>query len=444
MASLNHEMIYDENARPKCMSPFKIEAHDYLSQCSNTINSAEEFRSRDILCLNRSTREKTDRTDVISLHIANSVSPIQPSVNDKVPTAAIPSGKRDRLWVIARIEDIFEQQLAAIVANKNHLEIDVSMRPRSESDNAPASRRFRFPGRSEKDAWRYTVIIRILELLHDALVTDTIITKRDIYYRDPTLFSKQAVVDRFIDDLAYTFGVSRLLLNVTATAKGLVAGNFSIHRSNRAVANGKFEREGMLISTLKEDDLIVVDFARWVLVVEKEATFRSLVSSPFWARLSSHGLLVTGKGYPDLATRLLLRSIWCGSRRNHCTELSIYGLMDYDPDGMEIISTYKHGSIALSHEKSGLELPSIQWLGLNSRQIGLLRNVHESRGLLRLTERDRRKATQMLHRKVFTDIETEWRRELQVMLFLNMKAEIQLLESLPGGLAEWLSAHEIC
>lgn len=37
---------------------------------------------------------------------------------------------------------------------------------------------------------------------------------RDIYYRDPVLFSKQAVVDRFVDDLAFTFGVPRMLMNV--------------------------------------------------------------------------------------------------------------------------------------------------------------------------------------------------------------------------------------
>jgi hypothetical protein len=37
---------------------------------------------------------------------------------------------------------------------------------------------------------------------------------RDIYYRDPALFSKQAVVDRYVDDLACTFGIPRALLNV--------------------------------------------------------------------------------------------------------------------------------------------------------------------------------------------------------------------------------------
>jgi meiotic recombination protein SPO11 len=35
-----------------------------------------------------------------------------------------------------------------------------------------------------------------------------------MYYRDPELFMRQAVVDRYVDDLAYTFGVGRDTLNV--------------------------------------------------------------------------------------------------------------------------------------------------------------------------------------------------------------------------------------
>lgn len=35
-----------------------------------------------------------------------------------------------------------------------------------------------------------------------------------MFYRDPELFMKQAVVDRYVDDLAYTLGVERDALNV--------------------------------------------------------------------------------------------------------------------------------------------------------------------------------------------------------------------------------------
>ena len=37
---------------------------------------------------------------------------------------------------------------------------------------------------------------------------------RNIYYKDPALFKDQSTVDRYVDILAYTFGVPRAALNV--------------------------------------------------------------------------------------------------------------------------------------------------------------------------------------------------------------------------------------
>ncbi len=39
-------------------------------------------------------------------------------------------------------------------------------------------------------------------------------TSRNIYYKDPSLFKTQAVVDRCVDTLAYTFDVPRAKLNI--------------------------------------------------------------------------------------------------------------------------------------------------------------------------------------------------------------------------------------
>ena len=44
----------------------------------------------------------------------------------------------------------------------------------------------------------------------------SLILARDIYYRDPELFIKQAVVDRYVDDIAFTLGVDRDALNVVS------------------------------------------------------------------------------------------------------------------------------------------------------------------------------------------------------------------------------------
>ena len=39
---------------------------------------------------------------------------------------------------------------------------------------------------------------------------------RNIYYQDPSLFKKQAIVDRYVDALAFTFRVQRANLNVVS------------------------------------------------------------------------------------------------------------------------------------------------------------------------------------------------------------------------------------
>ena len=120
-----------------------------------------------------------------------------------------------------------------------------------------------------------------------------------------------------------------------------------------------------------------------------------------------------------------------------------YALMDFDPDGIDILSTYKYGSIALSHEKDHLTADGISWLGIRSKDLPEDGNIIQTQALLKLSSRDRHKASRMLEREPFMEDgkEPEWRREVQVLLMLNIKAEIQLLEAQDGGLHTWLARH---
>lgn len=105
------------------------------------------------------------------------------------------------------------------------------------------------------------------------------------------------------------------------------------------------------------------------------------------------------------------------------------------------MSTYKHGSFKLSHENAGLNVPSIQWLGIQGRDILAVNGQDEYSGLLRLSARDRKKAVDMLERSEFLQEhgkEEEWRRELQVMLMLNVKAEMEVLAEREGGVRRWV------
>ncbi|PMD12317.1 DNA topoisomerase IV, alpha subunit [Hyaloscypha hepaticicola] len=322
--------------------------------------------------------------------------------------------------VINKIEDIFEAIADCILDEGKELVIPFKTRPKKKTttnDRDGSSKINRslnseaqkvvFPSKSPQEAWKFTALLRILELSHEALVTGTVTTKRDIYYRDPELFMRQAVVDRYIDDIAYTFGVGRDALNVVAAAKGLVAGSFSIKRKEDSIIDYSIESEGILIPGVKEIESIWMFDVRWILVIEKEA-----------------------KGYPDIQTRQFLRLL-----SRHRPEIPILTLVDFDPDGIGIMSTYKYCSMGLAHEIN-LAVPSIRWLGV--RSCDFLNTKHEIQGLLSLTARDRKIAMKMLGKSIAEEErDEEWRRELQIMLMMNVKAEIQILGN-GEALGDWL------
>lgn len=283
--------------------------------------------------------------------------------------------------------------------------------------------------------------MRILELIHEALRNDIVISKRDIYYRDPALFGSQTPVDRYVDDIALTFGISRSSLNVAAAAKGLVAGAAKLRRKDGSITDLASDHEGVLVPTLKAIMSVEMPTVKWILVIEKEATFRSIAASAFWSAISTEGLIITGKGYPDLSTRALVQFLTTPSVRNNFASPAVYGLADFDPDGLAILSIYKHGSRALAHESVNHVVPGLKWLGLRSHHLYLVdHDAHAAQGLLRLTARDRKKAVCMLERLSDCSYdEAEKKQELQTMLMLNMKAELQLLDSSPNGMTKLLS-----
>ncbi|POS82716.1 hypothetical protein EPUL_005034 [Erysiphe pulchra] len=300
----------------------------------------------------------------------------------------ITSRTRDQAGnIIAKIEQIFES-LADCILEKKELAIHLKIR---ENGNRKLeridslgplyeerTRKVCFPSRNPREAWKFTVLLRILELSHEALVTGIITTKRDIYYREPELFKHQTVVDRYLNDIAHTLGVERYALNVVAAAKGLIAGSF----------------------TMTQYDCSLIDCS-----LNPEA-----------------------KGYPDIQTRRFLDYITL-----RYPKIPILALMDFDPDGIGIMATYKYGSIKCPCKKSNT-VPFIEWLGIKSDVIPQFQEA--TRGLQTLSARDRRLATKMLERfKVL-----EWKEQLQIMLMLNFKAEIQILGG-SDSLCHWLDLN---
>lgn len=266
---------------------------------------------------------------------------------------------------------------------------------------------------------------------------------RNIYYRDPALFGSQTQVDRYVDDIAFTLGITRATLNVSAAAKGLVAGAMTIRRKDDSTTSASSDPEGILVPTLKDILSIDMSHVKWILVIEKEAAFRSIANSSFWEKIKAEGIIITGKGYPDLSTRALLRFLSTPSSKNGFSSPLVFGLADFDPDGIAILSVYKHGSKALAHENENLVVPQLQWLGLRSEHLRIGdSDPHTTQGLLTLTKRDRAKAVKMLEQtgEGGDEDSTLQRRELQTMLMFNVKAELQLLDAVPNGMTDLLES----
>ncbi len=49
-------------------------------------------------------------------------------------------------------------------------------------------------------------------------------------------------------------------------------------------------------------------------------------------------------------------------------DLPMFALVDFDPDGVSIMRTYKYPSMRLSHEENA-EIPQLRWLGIKSSDL---------------------------------------------------------------------------
>ncbi|KAJ5182890.1 hypothetical protein N7492_000506 [Penicillium capsulatum] len=305
-----------------------------------------------------------------------------------------------------------------------------------------ASRLYTWPADTALETWKFSLSLGRSHLLK-RLTDHQIYLQPDIFYIDPVYFRSQGAVDDAIDDLAFTIGVDRAALGVEAAGKGLIAGTFCLKHDSEVIVDARIGSQSTLVPRVQDGDEIDITGTRWVLVIEKEfkAVFQRLMRSGFHNNaLAGNGILITGKGYPDLLSRRLTRHIFdmaCTSQ----PKPRFYALVDADPDGIAIMSTYKYGSLSHVHENAKLCIPGLQWLGLRISDIIDGESSLGQGGSSPLTARDRRKIITMLRNSPVWAVdgpELEWRVELQRMLLLNAKAEIEMLYEQSDGLEGWI------
>ncbi|KAH6574211.1 hypothetical protein BASA60_005662 [Batrachochytrium salamandrivorans] len=213
---------------------------------------------------------------------------------------------------------------------------------------------------------QFDAFVAVMQTIRAQIISNTQCTKRDVFYRNVGLFGSQTRVDNIVEDLACSFRVARDSLNIVD-----------------------------LIS-----DIQVGEGVTTVLIVEKEAVFFSMLQDGFGVS-SPHVILVTGRGFPDMATRRLIcllgqkltilksppllshdfqrefgippeaTSVFSSdddtpalSELSTYPTLSIQVLVDSDPAGFEIFCTYKFGSVSMGYTNDMLACKQARWIGV--------------------------------------------------------------------------------
>jgi len=278
-------------------------------------------------------------------------------------------------------------------------------------------------GQARKFMQTFLIASACKELL-DARKTTSI---RDLYYitkhtigdtRQNT-FEEQEESDPIIEDLEVTIDSLREEMNLFASNRGAMVGDLTLVDSGDTIDLRRMGSGGWSVPSIVEDH--VVQFgkceAEMILLVEKDAVWRRLNEDKFWKKHKA--ILLHGQGMASRGVRRLLY------RMVNELELPLYVLVDNDPWGFYIYSVVKQGSINLAYESVRMAVPSARFVGLSSfdaAKYALPSNVS-----IKLDETDERRAKQMLAYPWFE--RKEWQRELQQMMKLGVKLELEALSS---------------
>ncbi|CAL1384727.1 unnamed protein product [Linum trigynum] len=269
----------------------------------------------------------------------------------------------------------------------------------------------------ECSARRIDVLLRVLVIVQKLLQEDRHGSKRDIYYMHPSVFSEQPVVDRAINDICIILQCSRHNLNVVSVGNGLVMGWLRFVEAGRKFDCINSPSNTFPVPVYVEEVRDIVSVAEYILIVEKESVFQRLANDHFCD--TNRCIVITGRGYPDIPTRRFLRLLIEKLR------LPVYCLVDCDPYGFDILTTYRFGSMQMAYDAKFLRLTGIHWLGAFPSDVEKYSIPQQC--LLPLTAEDKRRTEKMLNRCYLEKQVPEWRSELELMLQRGVKFEIEAL-----------------
>ncbi|XP_039267430.2 meiotic recombination protein SPO11-like [Styela clava] len=265
--------------------------------------------------------------------------------------------------------------------------------------------------------YKFGLCLKVLSMIYKLLQSNQTATKRDLFYNDPKLFKSQTTLDHLVDDIGCMLGVPRHMLHVVATSKGCIAGDLKLICEDGEIIDCSESASGVSVPVqIHSVTSVLSKTAKFILVIEKDATFQRLLSENLPTILSC--IIITGKGVPDVNTRLLTRIL---SDRLH---LPVLGLFDSDPHGIEIMCVYRFGSLSLAYDSCNLAVRNMKWIGLLPTDVKRLNLPKQC--LLPFSGTDERKCRDLMKRPYMAS-HPEILKQVKAMEEFKHKAEIQSL-----------------
>ncbi|KAJ1525899.1 hypothetical protein ONE63_009088 [Megalurothrips usitatus] len=259
---------------------------------------------------------------------------------------------------------------------------------------------------------KFAILVLLLSRVHTLLSTRSSGTRRQLYYEEVAFLRSQREVDEGALGVSRVLGLPPWHLGLLATAKGLVAGDLALSLNDGEVLDCRHKPGGVLIPGDVSAIERVESAARFILVLEKDTIFQRVLQEGILDRLGPC-IVVTGKGYPDVSTRVLL------ARLEAELQLPMLAVVDADPYGVHIMCVYRFGT-----KTCPLPLRSMRWLGVLPSELSSL----GVRGVP-LTDRDESLARSLLDERQQQQrrLPNAVRQEVETILSLGMKAEVDAL-----------------
>ena len=271
-------------------------------------------------------------------------------------------------------------------------------------------------GRQGVSTAKFSKVVQVLSLVYKLVLHEDKVTQRDAYYTLSGTFSSQTDFNSCFEDVLRILDVPRRTLGVTAAPKGSIAGSVSITHGSEEIDCLLLGKSGYELpgdpTNLKFHSL----GARYVLVVEKDAVFKSLCEKVIWNEVPC--VLITGRGYPGLAVREVV------SRCEKQFNIPVLGLFDYNPHGLQILLTYRFGSARIGRE--GIKHTSnVLWLGLHWHDVKDANSKH-----FKVFSNNDKQLCDSLLSQPFINQDRKFYEEVAQMKRHQVKLELESLEDL--------------